>query len=307
MRAVIIGAVESTAIALRTIGRSAGWEIAALITLPPALAGRHADFVDLGEAAAARGVRVIPAADSNAPEILEILAALRPDYTFVIGWSQICRPAFLDVAGPVIGYHPAALPRLRGRAAIPWTILLDEKITASTLFWIDRDTDSGPILAQRFFHVAPDEHARTLYAKHMAALEGVLAQSLPLLASGTAPRTPQDPHCATWCAKRTREDGRIDWAQPAQVIARLVRAVGPPYPGAFTTLAGRRLTLLRARVVAAMTGRIAAMTGQVTWRDPAGFVVRCGDGQDLGVDEFAWSEGTREPPALHASLGRIDR
>src|SRR3546814_2322762 len=99
-------------------------------------------------------------ADRNAADVLEAVSALAPDYVFVIGWSQICKPAFRQAAGgQVIGYHPAPLPRLRGRAVIPWTILLDEKITASTLFWIDDGVDSGPILAQRYFHIAPDETA----------------------------------------------------------------------------------------------------------------------------------------------------
>src|SRR3546814_18147932 len=81
-----------------------------------------------------------------------------------MGGSQICKPAFRQAAGGQgIGYHPAPLPRLRGRAVIPWTILLDEKITASTLFWIDDGVDSGPILAQRSFHIAPDEKAAILY------------------------------------------------------------------------------------------------------------------------------------------------
>ena len=76
----------------------------------------------------------------------------------------------------MVGYHPAPLPRLRGRAVIPWTILLDEKITASSLFWIDEGVDSGPLLAQRFFHIAPDETAATLYARHMTALDAMLRE-----------------------------------------------------------------------------------------------------------------------------------
>src|SRR3546814_18729217 len=74
--------------------------------------------------AAEAGARVIHAADSNAPDVLEAVSALAPDYVFVIGWSQICKPAFRQAAGgPVIGYHPAPLPRLRGRAVLPWTTL----------------------------------------------------------------------------------------------------------------------------------------------------------------------------------------
>src|SRR3546814_7519325 len=99
------------------------------------------------------GARVIHAADSNAPDVLEAVSALAPDYVFVIGWSQICKPAFRQAAGgQVIGYHPAPLPRLRGRAVIPWTILLDEKITASTLI---RSEDHTSELQSLMRHLYP--------------------------------------------------------------------------------------------------------------------------------------------------------
>jgi methionyl-tRNA formyltransferase len=183
---------------------------------------------------------------------------------------------------------------------IPWTILLDEKITASSLFWIDDGVDSGPLLAQRFFHVAPDETAGSLYAKHMAALDAMLRDLLPRLAAGVVPGEPQDEGVATWATRRRPDDGRIDWRDSAEGIERLVRAVGRPYPGAFTETADGRITIWSARACACAE-RQHASPGQVVLRDAGGFAVRCGDGRALHVLEF---ETATRPPALHSLLGR---
>lgn len=302
MRAVVIGAVESTQVAVRTIARTPGWKVPAVLTLPTELAARHSDFVDLAADAAAADAQLLRCPDVNAPDVIGKLRAIGPDYVFVIGWSQICRRDFLAAhAERVIGYHPAPLPRLRGRAAIPWTILLDEKITASSLFWIDAGTDTGPLLAQRYFHVAPDETALSLYRRHLAALEELLAEALPRLQRGDAPRIPQDERFATSAAKRTPEDGEIDWSRPAAEIWRLVRAVGRPYPGAFTWLDGEKLIVWGAEVSADGARHAAALPGQVVERDGATLAVRCGDGGVLRLLE--WESGTGKPPRLHARLG----
>lgn len=302
MRTVIVGAVESTRVALQTIASTAGWSVSALVTLPPDLAGRHADFVDLAADAGAAHARVIHAANCNAPAVLEVIRAIAPDYVFVIGWSQICRPAFFDAAGGrVIGYHPAPLPRLRGRAVIPWTILLDEKITAATLFWADDGIDTGPLLMQRFFHIAPDETAGSLYARHMDALRAMLPETLALLADGRAPCQAQDERYATWAAKRTPADGTIDWARPATDVWRLIRAVGRPYPGAFTHAGDERLVIWNAEVWL-QAARHAASPGQVVAHQDGGLVICCGDGGAIKATE--WQTESGRLPRLHSRLGK---
>ena len=301
MRAVLIGAVESTRIALRVLSAAADWTISGLVTLPPALATRHSDFVDLGAQAEAAGAQLIHAADGNSADVLAQVRDARPDLLVVIGWSQLCRQELIATAPMgAIGYHPAPLPHLRGRGVIPWTILLEQPITAGSLFWIDEGVDSGPLLAQRFFHVAPDETAASLYARHMKVLEAMLAEVAPLLAAGTAPRIAQDERYASWTAKRTAEDGWIDWQRPAAEIERLVRAVGRPYPGAFTTAGGEKLVIWSAETMAG-AGRHAAAPGQVIARQDGAFVVKCGDGQGLRVID--WERMSGRPPLLHARLG----
>jgi methionyl-tRNA formyltransferase len=305
MRVAVVGSVESTRVCLRTLV-AAGGEIAAVVTLPATLAHRHADFVDLSFDAAECGAQLVQAPESNAPEVVAALEVLNLDYLFVVGWSQFVKaPLMATAKRGTIGYHPAPLPRMRGRAVIPWTIILDEKITGSTLFWIDEGIDSGPILAQRFYHVAPDETAETLYARHMLALKDLMEEAVAELQTGAPTRRPQEERYATWTAKRGPADGRIDWSKPMAEVWRLVRAVGRPYPGAFTEAKGKKVVLWRAQPWPAGAVPIAAMPGQVVARDSTGFAVRCGDGLDLWVEESAWSDGASDrSPVLHTVLGR---
>ena len=303
MRAILVGAVESTQIALATFIQSSDCELALVLTLPPEKASRHSDYVDLSEQASAAGVRLEAIENINRPEVVELIREIDADYMFVIGWSQICGPDVMsNFPDAVIGYHPAALPRMRGRAAIPWTILQNEPITAGTLFWIDEGVDSGPILDQEYFHVAQDETAASLYDRHMQALEVMLQRSLRQMAAGTARRSVQDERYATWAAKRVAEDGRIDWKLPAQEIDRLVRAVGRPYPGAFTEYKGERLVIWASRAIAS-DDRYAALPGQIIERDAEGtrFTVQCGENTALEVVDSEYEGAARL--LLHGRLG----
>lgn len=300
MRALLIGAVEGTRVALDAIASEPGWTLAGVATLPIELAARHSDFVDLGPAAAAANAEVFRVASGNSPDFVAWAGKLAPDFTFVIGWSQLCGSELrATLQDRLIGYHTAALPRLRGRATIPWTILLDEKITGSTLFRIDAGVDSGAIVAQRFFHVAPDETASSLYAKHMDALGAMLRELLPSLAAGTVEEKIQDDRLATWAARRRPNDGWIDWKNCATDIDRLIRAIGRPYPGAMTVGPNEKtLTIWRAEI-AGEASRHHALPGQIVDRDAHSFVVKCGAGSALRVLEH--SGGTIPP--LHSRLG----
>ncbi|MES2269914.1 MAG: formyltransferase family protein [Pseudomonadota bacterium] len=301
MRAILVGAVESSRIALQCLARSPAWDLGAIFTLPPELAQRHSDFVDLSADARAAGAPLITLSNINSDAAFAEIKAIDPDYIFVIGWSQICGARFMASARlGLIGFHPAPLPRLRGRAVIPWTILLDEPISASSLFLIDEGVDSGPILGQRYFHVAPDETAATLYAKHMAMLDDMLPGVLDDVAQCKARMQSQDERYATYATRRRPEDAVIDWSEPADKAGRLIRACGAPYPGAWTMLDGERIVIEEARPVCLPQYR-AAMTGQIVERQTDGFLVKCGDGRGLLVTR--WRRAREGPLPVHAILG----
>lgn len=302
MRTAFVGAVEGSLVALEAL-IAAGMAPALLVTLPPEASGRHSDFVDLAAPARAAGAAVHLTSDINAAETVAALAACAPDLTLVIGWSQICRSAFRAVARRgTLGFHPAPLPRFRGRAVIPWTIIAGETTSGSTLFWLDEGVDSGPILVQRLFDLAPEETARSLYEKHKRALAAMVPEAVALVSRGDAPGTPQDPALASYCAKRTADDGLIDWREPAETVLRLIRAVGDPYPGAFTFQAGDRMTLEAARLYAA-PGRYIGIPGQVQTHTEAGFTVLCGDGAAIEVTKWRMAGDRR--PKVHSKFARL--
>lgn len=301
MRIAFVGAVEGSLVALDALV-AAGATPALVITLPREASGRHSDFVDLAAPAYAAGAAVYFATDINAPETVAALQHARPDLTMVIGWSQICRGPFRAVARlGTLGYHPAPLPRFRGRAVIPWTILANESETGSTIFWLDESVDSGPIVAQELFAVAPDETARSLYEKHKRALTRLVPQAVGAVAGNREVGSPQDHALASYCAKRTVEDGLIEWREPAANILRLIRAVGDPYPGAFTFQKGERIVIEAGRPFAP-PGKYFGMPGQVQSHTEGGFTVLCGDGST--VEATAW-RGLNGKPKIHTKLTSI--
>ncbi len=302
MRAAVVGAVGSTAILLDELAKARDWEVPIVVTLPPELHGRHSDLVDLAPHAERLGARLFCTGKTNDPATLSAIDEAEPDYIFVVGWSQLCSSDFLSIRqDKVIGYHPAALPRLRGRAAIPWTILLDEKITAGSLFWMAEGTDDGDLLAQNYFHLAGDETASELYERHMTCLLDMLGEALPMLASGKERRIKQDERFATWATKRTPADGVIDWNESAKAIDRLIRAVGRPYPGAFCFVGKRKITVWQSALVAE-ANPYHAMIGQIVAREEGSLLVQTGKGI-LAITDWEIEDG--KPPRLHASLRSV--
>ncbi|NVO56373.1 methionyl-tRNA formyltransferase [Rhodobacteraceae bacterium B1Z28] len=303
MKTVFVGAVETSHAALVSIC-AAGHAPDLVMTLPPHLSHRHSDFVDLEVVAKRYDVPVSYIEQTNAPETIEQIEALKPDLILVIGWSQICGAAFRAIPRiGCIGFHPSALPRLRGRGVIPWTVVLGERNVGSSLFWLGEGADDGPIAAQARYAVDPETvTARELYNRSLRAISGLLPPLLEQIALGDIPREPQPQVGASVCARRRPEDGLIDWSRSAAEINRLIRASGPPYPGAFTSGPdGSQLVLTQVRYTQP-DGYYIGLPGQIQAVEGQTFTVACGDGRCLDILE--WS-GADIPPALHSKLGKL--
>lgn len=300
MKSVFIGAVEGSAAALRALCE-AGLAPRLVVTLPLENASDHSDFADLGPLAGEYGAAVLRFARSDDPALMRELRELAPDLIMIIGWSQFVGPELLALPPlGVLGFHPSALPRMRGRAVIPWHILTGQREGGATLFWVDKGMDDGDIAAQSVFAIDPDTiTARALYDRSVAEMVRILPPLIADLGRGKRPATPQDHAAATICARRRPEDGQIDWAQPAAVIERLIRAVGPPYPGATTQNAkGETVRITDARLNA-HPGRFIGLPGQIQQIDGTVATVMCGDG--VCIDLTGWSGP--EKLFRHAMLG----
>ncbi len=287
----------------------AGGHVVGVVTLPGRIDPNRSGQCSFDEVATRLGATLVETADVNADETVAAVEALEPDLVFVVGWSQLVREPFIALAGEgVFGMHPTLLPRHRGRAPIPWTILSGLAKTGVTLFEItDATADSGPIVGQVELPVAADETATSLFAKVADAHVELIRTYVPQLLAGTAPRTPQDASRASAWPKRTPADGIIDWDTRGHYLDGWVRAQTRPYPGAFTFLGAEKLVVWRARSVGIDGGERPA--GTVVERHPDGVVVACGEGglllEEVELEREGLLTGRRlaERLALGARLG----
>jgi methionyl-tRNA formyltransferase len=206
-------------------------------------------FDRVADIAAAHGISVITPADPNTPETLATIRAIAPDFIFSFYYRQMLRAPLLAIPRRgALNVHGSLLPRYRGRVPVNWAVLNGERETGATLHYMVEKPDAGDIVAQTSIPILPDETAGEVFIKVTQAAATTLDRALPGLIAGTAPRIVQDLAQGSYFGGRTAADGRIDWSLPARPIHNLVRAVAPPFPGAFTYLAGRELRVLRTRV-----------------------------------------------------------
>ena len=284
MNTVVVGAVKSTEVSILQM-IACGVPPQLIITAPIAKSGIHSDYVNLSQIAAENDIPLIELLDVNSQSCIDVVRALKPEYIFVIGWSRLCGPEFRNLAKKgVIGYHPTLLPKLRGRAALAWTIILGETKTGATLFWMDEGMDSGDIAIQHSMELTQREYLGDLMAAQMHLLEGMMIQLISALQSGERPALMQDHSQASYVAIRRPADGLINWEYPANEIVRLVRAVSLPYPGAFSYFGSDTIRVWRAYEVDYPHWN--ALTGQIFTYENGMPVVRCGDGTSLIIEDY---------------------
>jgi methionyl-tRNA formyltransferase len=207
-------------------------------------------FDRVADVAAARGIACITPADPNTPDIVARVRALRPDFLFSFYYRRMLSPALLAIpARGALNMHGSLLPRYRGRAPVNWAVLHGERETGATLHYMAEKPDAGDIVAQSAIPILSDETARDVFDKVTVAAAKTLDGVLPALLTGNAPRIAQDLAKGSYFGGRKPADGRIDWRQSAREIHNLVRAVAPPFPGAFTTIAGEEWRIVRTRLV----------------------------------------------------------
>jgi methionyl-tRNA formyltransferase len=182
-------------------------------------------------------------------EAIEQIRALAPDVIVVVAYGQILPRNVLEIPRiACLNLHASLLPRWRGAAPIQAAIAAGDRETGITIMYMDEGLDTGDILRQSEIDILPNDTGGTLHDRLAQVAPDTLLESLRLLASGNAPRVPQDNTRASYAPKLTREHGRIDWNEPAEVIERKIRAYNP-WPGAFMKLDDRNLKIFAASVV----------------------------------------------------------
>jgi methionyl-tRNA formyltransferase len=203
-------------------------------------------FESVAERARWYGIPVLAPPDPNVAEIVERVRGLAPDILFSFYYRRMLARPLLEL--PRLGafnMHGSLLPKYRGRAPINWAILHGEKETGASLHEMVVSPDAGRVVDQQRVPILPNDVAREVFDKVTFAAEIVLERSLSALLAGTAALQVQDLAAGSYFGRRGPQDGAIDPSWPAQRIHNLVRAVAPPYPGAFCTAAGKSLRVLR--------------------------------------------------------------
>ena len=307
MRIVFLGSGAFAIPSLQALA-DAGHEIAAVVTQPDRAKGRGRSVQPppVKPVAQALGLRVLQPPRIRAPEAREELRALAPDLQVVVAYGQILPRSVIDLAPRgTINVHSSLLPRYRGAAPIHWAIVNGETETGVTTMMIDEGLDTGPLLLSRATPIGAEETTPELEAR-LARLGGaLLVETVEGLASGTVSPVPQDHAAATLAPMLRKEDGRIDWSAPAEVIWRRVRGLAP-WPGTVTAFAGSDVKILRAALVPGppLADSGAGAPGTVIAIED-GIVVACGSRTRLRVIEAQPANRRAMPAAAFAAGARL--
>ena len=271
-----------------------------VVAAPDRPSGRRAELTPVPVARRARelDLPLLQPARLRAPDAVAEVAALQPELGVLADYGQIVPSSILTIpAHGILNVHPSALPRYRGAAPIPATIVAGDPIGAVTLIRMDEGLDTGPILLQETLAISPDDTCGTLHDRLGALGAKLLVQAL---ASNPAPR-PQDCAAATYAARIGKDEAGIDWRRPAVEIERQVRAFDPA-PGAQTQCDGVTLKIWHARVEPGAAGA----AGIVSAAGADGIVVACGGGA-LRITELQRAGGKRLPAQAFLSGFKLER
>jgi methionyl-tRNA formyltransferase len=233
-------------------------------------------FESVAQVAQAHGIDTLVSEDMN--QLRERIGEISPEFMFSFYYRRMLPPEVLALAKKgAFNMHGSLLPKYRGRAPVNWAILKGERETGATLHEMVAKPDAGRIVDQERVPIGPDDLAVEVFRKVTDAAEIVLKRSLHGLLTGTARLREQDLSKGSYCGARRPEDGRIDWSKSALEIHNLVRAVAPPYPGAFTD----RMKVFRTRV----ENRKAPPGRTGPYREGDQWFALCGDGKVLRLLE----------------------
>lgn len=276
LRIVFLGSPAFAVLPLERLVSDPRYQVAGVVTQPDRPAGRGKTLVatPVKQAALRLGLPVLTPETLRDPAAVAALATLRPDVGVVAAYGEILRRDVLAI--PPLGYvniHPSLLPLYRGPSPVAGAILNGDAETGVTIMLIEAKMDAGPILAQRVVPLPPDARTGPLTHELFAIGADMLIETLDAYATGAITPQPQDHSRATFTKLLSREDGIIDWSQPAIRIERMTRAYDP-WPGAVTTWRGAPLKIIAARVIA-------------DWRDdaPPGTLLDTAEGPAVATGE----------------------
>lgn len=245
LRIVFMGSPDFSLPALRVLHNH--YDLVGVVTQPdrPAGRGRSLQPSDVKLLANELGLPLIQPGSLKEPDALKQLQQWSPDVIVVAAFGQILRENVLNIPPfGCINVHASLLPRWRGAAPVQAAILHDEQ-SGVTIMKMDKGLDTGPILSQRSIPIPETMTAGQLFDRLAEMGADLLVETLPKYIKGEIKPTPQTDDRATYAPQLKKSDGKLDFNQPAEFLARLVRAYNP-WPGAFQFYDSTRLKIFKA-------------------------------------------------------------
>jgi len=277
MRIVFAGTPEFAVPALRALV-DAGQDVVMVLTQPdrPAGRGRRVTAGPVKRCALDLGLPVSQPENLNDPSILAELRRLRPTLMVVVAYGVLLKRKALALPEQgCVNVHASLLPRWRGAAPIQRAIEAGDVETGISIMQMESGLDTGPVLARRALPIEPTDSCGSLHDRLALLGARLLVETLVRLAEGTIQAVPQDDAAATYAAKITPADSRLDWRLPADHLERRVRAMNP-WPVARTRHGGETLRVWAAACLARDTGH--AAPGEIISVARDGIDVVCGEG-----------------------------
>jgi methionyl-tRNA formyltransferase len=281
MRIIFIGTGEIGVPTLRSLLRSTEHQLVGVVTQPDKPAGRAQELTApaIKNALAGSAVPIFQPQRITAAHAVEHIRVVTPDVIIVMAYGQILPRSVLEIPRlACLNLHASLLPRHRGAAPIQAAIVTNDHETGITVMYMDEGLDTGDILLQSRIEISPSETGGSLHHRLAEIAPAALGEGFRQLADGTAPRIPQNSADATYAPKLERDDGRINWSEPAELIERKIRAFNP-WPGAFTLLSGKSETPLKLKIFSAtIIGQPQRAPGEIFGADDQAVVIAAKDG-----------------------------
>ncbi len=254
----------------------------------------HIWFDSVAEVAQRNKIAVITPENVNSATVIEHVSRCDPDYIFSFYYRQMLGQKLLDIpASGAFNVHGSLLPKYRGRVPVNWAIIHGERECGVSLHRMEIKPDAGNLLAQAAVSILGNDTAYDVFQKLKCASETMLMEVIPQMLKGRVLETPLNLEQGSYFSGRKPEDGRIDWSLPAGDIHNLIRAVAPPYPGAFFDIGSHRIEVLGSYI----RGEQARFSKPCIYFEDGNFQADCSDGLRFMITHLV-IDGSKADPAL---------
>jgi methionyl-tRNA formyltransferase len=238
LRIIFMGTAELSCASLVALARGEKFRVVAVVTQPDKPRGRELKLLPspVKSHALDLGLPVLQPERARDETFIAELREWQPDLIIVVAYGQILPQGILDLPRyGCLNVHTSLLPKYRGAAPIQWAIANGDSETGVTIMKMDAGLDTGPIVSQRRTPIHAEDDSSTLHDRLARLGADLLVRTIPDYVAGKIQPAPQPAEGMSYAAKIKKEDGRIDWNQPARTIWNRLRAF-TPWPGAFTFL-----------------------------------------------------------------------